>query len=226
MSFFVGAILPFLTVALFVGGMAYRIRAWRKLPVPAMTLFPTPRSTGKRLLAVLKETFLLERLFRGDRNLWLLGGLFHGMLAVTLLAHYGKLLALAGLTRRAVLQVPLLSGGPAGIALMGCAVLLLLRRLIVRRVATISRTGDYVALLLVLAVVATGDALRYLHHVDVVRMRDYFSGLATFSYRGLPENPWFVVHFLLAQALVIYIPFSKGIHVSGVFFTQAAVHRH
>ena len=226
MRFFVGAILPVLTVILFLGGMAVRIRAWRSLPVPAMTLFPAPRSARRRFLAVLKETFLLERLFRGDTNLWVLGGLFHLMLAVTLVEHYGKLLAFAGLTRGSVLRVPLLSGGPAGIALLAFATLLVLRRVIVKRVAQISSAGDYVAILLVVAVAASGSALRYLHHVDVIGTREYFSGLVALSYRGLPGNPWFVLHYLLAQALIIYIPFSKVVHVGGTFFTQAAVRRH
>jgi nitrate reductase gamma subunit len=35
----------------------------------------------------------------------------------------------------------------------------------------------------------------------------------------------FLLHALLAQILILYIPFSKILHFGGVFFTQALVHR-
>jgi nitrate reductase gamma subunit len=191
-----------------------------------MTLFPAPKSQGKRFVEVLKETFLFKKLFRGDMSLWVIGGLFHLMLAITFLDHYDRILAFMGLTSGSLFRIPLLSGGPTGIILLGCVFLLLIRRLVVTRVAQVSLMSDYVALLLILAVVATGDGLRFMSGYDVVRMREYFSGLLAFTYNGLPENAWFILHYLFAQILIIYIPFSKILHFGGIFFTQAAVHKH
>jgi nitrate reductase gamma subunit len=95
-----------------------------------------------------------------------------------------------------------------------------------KRVAQVTSGSDYFALILILAVVLTGDALRYMSHFDVLQMREYFTGLLAFSYKGLPENNWFLVHYLLALILIIYIPFSKILHLGGIFFTQAVIHKH
>ncbi len=72
----------------------------------------------------------------------------------------------------------------------------------------------------------TGDGLRFLSHLDVIRMREYFGGLLRFSYSGFPENNWFLIHYFLSLVLIIYIPFSKILHLGGIFFTQAAIHKH
>ena len=104
--------------------------------------------------------------------------------------------------------------------------MLLVRRLTLKRVAEISSPSDYFALILILAVILTGDALRFMSNLDVVQMREYFSGLLTFSYKGLPETKWFTTHYLLAQLLIMYIPFSKILHMGGIFFTQGAIHKH
>ena len=191
-----------------------------------MTLFPAPESYGNRFIEVLKETFLFKRLFHGDLSLWLLGGLFHLMLAITLIDHYDRILAFMGLTSGSIFMIPFLSGGPTGIFILIFVVFLLIRRFTVNLVAQVSSLGDYFALILILAVVTTGDALRFMSHFDVIIMREYFTGLLTFSYKGLPENQWFVIHYLLGQILIIYIPFSKILHLGGIFFTQAAVHKH
>jgi nitrate reductase gamma subunit len=42
MTYFVGAVLPYITILIFIGGMAYRIYVWQKLPAPKMTLTPAP----------------------------------------------------------------------------------------------------------------------------------------------------------------------------------------
>jgi nitrate reductase gamma subunit len=42
LRFIVGGVLPYLAVAVFVGGMIHRIMVWRRLPSPPITLFPAP----------------------------------------------------------------------------------------------------------------------------------------------------------------------------------------
>jgi nitrate reductase gamma subunit len=41
-KFIVGGILPYVALVVFLGGMTWRIRTWKKLPSPPMTLFPAP----------------------------------------------------------------------------------------------------------------------------------------------------------------------------------------
>jgi nitrate reductase gamma subunit len=214
MSILIGFILPVLTVVVFIAGMSYRIYSWRKRPSPPMTLYPAPETSGARFLEVLKETFLFKRLFYGDKTLWVLGGLFHVMLPFL------------GLTPGTVFTIPYLSGGPTGLIILGVLILLLVRRIALARVSQISSPSDFIVLMLILAVVFTGDGLRFMSSYDVVQTREYFSGLLSFSFNDLPDNNWFLVHFILAQVLIIMIPFSKILHLGGIFFTQGALHKH
>ncbi|MHC5040026.1 MAG: respiratory nitrate reductase subunit gamma [Planctomycetota bacterium] len=226
MSALIGAILPFLAIAGFTGGMIYRITTWRKRPSPPMTLYPAPESSGTRTLEVVKEVFLFKRLFYGDLTLWVLGGVFHLMLLVTLLDHWDRILAFMGLTGGTVFTIPYLSGGPTGIIILVCAAFLLIRRFALARVAQISSPVDFLILMLILGVIFTGDGLRYLSSYDLLQTREYFSGLLTFSFKDLPQNNWFIVHYLLGLTLILCIPFTKILHLGGIFFTQAAIHKH
>jgi nitrate reductase gamma subunit len=226
MSVIIGIILPYLTVIVFLGGVFYRISTWRKMPSPPMTLYPAETGMAGRAVETLKETFLFKRLFEGDMVLWILGGLFHVLLAVTFIDHYDRILAFAGITGGSLIKVPLISGGPAGIALLVFTGFLLLRRLVVSRAAQVSSFSDYFMLLLILAIVITGDVMRFSTHYDVAQTRAYFSGLLTFSFKALPGSTWFVVHYILGLLLFMVMPFSKMLHFGGIFFTQAAVHKH
>ncbi|TET39568.1 MAG: hypothetical protein E3J72_00135 [Planctomycetota bacterium] len=225
MGFIIGFILPFLTVIIFFVGLIYQIYSWKKRPSPTLTLFPAPESNGERVVEVLKETFLFKRLFYGDLSLWVLGGLFHVVLLITIIDHYDRILAFMGMTSGSVFKIPLISGGPTGIVLLICVVLLIFRRIIVKRAAQISSPADYLALILILAIILTGDGLRFMSSYDVVQTREYFSGILRFSYKGMPDNNWFIIHYLLAQVLIICIPFSKILHFGGIFFTQSSIHK-
>jgi nitrate reductase gamma subunit len=224
--FIIGGIIPYVAIAVFIVAMIYRIYVWKRLPSPTMTLFPSPESYGNRSIEVLKETFLFKRLFWGDMDLWFLAMLFHLTLAINFIDHYDRILAFMGMTEGSLFNIPYVTGGPTGIAVLICVAALLIRRLTMKRVAQVTSGSDYFALILILAVVLTGDALRYMSHFDVLQMREYFTGLLAFSYKGLPENNWFLVHYLLALILIIYIPFSKILHLGGIFFTQAVIHKH
>jgi nitrate reductase gamma subunit len=225
-SALVGVVLPPITLGVFIAAMVIRIRSWRKLPKPGMTLFPTPH--GSATMGVLKETLLFPSLFRGDKALWVLSWVFHAMLALVFIGHIRVVTDFPALWSALHIDADTMSavvGGTAGILMLTMAALLLFRRALVARVSQISGAGDYFALFLVLAVVVTGNAMRFLGHFDLAQTRAYFVALVTFSAAPVPQNPWFLLHFCLAQALIIYIPFSKILHFGGVFFTQAALKR-
>ena len=76
-----------------------------------------------------------------------------------------------------------------------------------------------------LAIVLTGNAMRLVGHFDLALTRQYFASLVLLRSPQVPMNGWFLAHFLLAQVLFVYIPFSKILHFGGVFFTQAALKR-
>jgi nitrate reductase gamma subunit len=116
-------------------------------------------------------------------------------------------------------------GGAAGVTILVMIVLLIARRFAVERVREISAPADYFALFLILAIVLTGNAMRFLGHFDLVESRQYFASLIMLQWPTVPESGWFLAHLFLGQMLLLYMPFSKIMHFGGVFFTQAAIKR-
>ena len=81
-------------------------------------------------------------------------------------------------------------------------------------------------LILILAIIVTGDAMRFFSEVDLAETRAYFYGLITFTSLKMPQNNWFLLHFLTGQLLIMYMPFSKLLHFGGIFFSQSLIHEH
>jgi nitrate reductase gamma subunit len=229
---FIGFVLPYITILVFILGMIYRIKMWTSLATPKMTLFPAPSPGGERFIEILKETFLFKSLFKGDKNLWAMGWLFHVMLLLIFIGHFrvfawlpDRMLQTIGMTPENIDTMSLVSGGAAGIVILVSLFIILGRRFGVKRVRQISESGDYFALILILLIVLTGDVMRFVSHIDLAQTREYFQGLILFTLTPLPVNSWFIFHYLLAQILIMYIPFSKILHFGGIFFSEALVHK-
>jgi len=97
---------------------------------------------------------------------------------------------------------------------------LLGRRLSNPQVRFISLFTDYFALFLILGLVASGIWIRYFTRVDVVAVKRLAIGLVTFS-PVVPRDigqPFFV-HLFLLSTLTAYFPFSKLMHMAGVFLS-------
>ncbi|MBZ5497237.1 MAG: sulfate reduction electron transfer complex DsrMKJOP subunit DsrM [Acidobacteriia bacterium] len=99
-------------------------------------------------------------------------------------------------------------------------VYLLLRRLRNPQLRYISLFTDYFALCMLLGLAATGIWMRYLAKVDILPIKEIAVGLVTFSPR-IPEGaaPLFNAHLLLVCTLLAYFPFSKLMHLAGVFLS-------
>jgi nitrate reductase gamma subunit len=230
MSFFIGAVLPYITIVVFIVGITYHLFVWKKLPKPKMTLTPAPRPGLPRYVALLKETFFFRSLFKGDKNLWVFSWIFHAMLALILIGHLrvfswlpDNILSSMGMTTENINTMSQLSGGFAGIVILIMILVLLGRRIFTTRVREISLKGDYLALVLILVVLITGDAMRFVSHFDLSLTREYFQGLVSFSVITVPNNSWFLAHYLFAQILIMYMPFSKLLHFGGIFFTETLI---
>jgi nitrate reductase gamma subunit len=98
---------------------------------------------------------------------------------------------------------------------------LLLRRLVDAKVSYISYGSDYFPLFLILGIVITGVLMRYNLKIDVYAVKQITLGLATFK-PAVPEakiGTIFYVHLFLVSVLAAYFPFSKLVHMIGVFFS-------
>jgi len=222
--------MPYITVLVFLLGMSYRFYIWSSLPQPGkMTLFPVPSGNGGTFRAVLQEALLFPGLFKGDRVLWIFAWLFHASLALIIVGHlrvftgvFDRLFTGWGID---VGKMSAIFGGAAGVVIFAAALLLLIRRTSVKRVKEVSNPTDFLALLLIASIILTGNMMRFGEHFDLNITRSYFSHLITFSFSDIviPNSGIFLLHLMLVQLLVIFIPFSKILHFGGIFFTQIAI---
>jgi nitrate reductase gamma subunit len=228
---FVFIYLPFFTVLVFAAGLIYRFYNWSKTPSPGrMTLFPAPSKGSGTFWGVVKESLLFSGLFRGDKPLWGFAWIFHVALLMIIVGHVRVFTDFPALWNALNIDANAMSatfGGAAGIVILITLLLLLFRRFGTKRVREITGFADYFALLLVIAIIITGNMMRFGEHFDLVITRAYFAQLFTFSFATMeiPQNSTFRLHFLLAQLLILYIPFSKILHFGGIFFTQTIIQR-
>lgn len=97
---------------------------------------------------------------------------------------------------------------------------LLARRLFNERLRYISLLNDYFPLYLLIGLVGTGLWLRYFDKTDIASVKVLTMGLVHFS-PTIPAgiNALFFVHLTFLSVLLIYFPFSKLMHMGGVFFS-------
>jgi nitrate reductase gamma subunit len=111
---------------------------------------------------------------------------------------------------------------------------LFIRRVIIPQIRYISLPADYFPLFLFLGLGITGVLMRYFTKVDVVKVKELAMGLATLR-PTVPEGigVLFFIHLFLVCTLIAYFPFSKLMHLGGVFLSptrnlpnDSRIHRH
>ncbi|RJQ52244.1 MAG: menaquinol oxidoreductase, partial [Nitrospiraceae bacterium] len=108
----------------------------------------------------------------------------------------------------------------SGVVLLAAATYLFLRRVFIPNVRYISLAADYFPLFLIMGVALSGILMRYILRVDIVNVKKLTMGLITFN-PALPEgvSVVFYIHLFLVSTLFAYIPFSKIMHLGGVFLS-------
>ena len=108
----------------------------------------------------------------------------------------------------------------SSILIVVALVYLFARRIFNPQVRYISLFTDYFALFLLIAVAVSGIWMRHLDKVDIVKVKELAMGLVAFS-PVAPEGigAIFYIHLFLVSVLLIYFPFSKLMHMGGVFFS-------
>jgi nitrate reductase gamma subunit len=99
-------------------------------------------------------------------------------------------------------------------------VYLLGRRLLDAQVRYFSLVADYFPLLVILIIAVSGILMRYFTKVDLVGVKELCIGLVTFN-PVLPQGIGlpFYVHVFFVSVLFAYFPFSKLMHMGGVFLS-------
>ena len=108
----------------------------------------------------------------------------------------------------------------SGIVLFAAVTLLLIRRVVIPQVRYISLASDYFPLFLIFGIAFSGILMRYFSKVDVVGVKEMAMGLVTLRphiVEGI--GAIFYVHVFLVSILLAYFPFSKLMHLGGIFLS-------
>jgi nitrate reductase gamma subunit len=164
--------------------------------------------------------------YRWEKWLWIFALLFHYAFLVTVIRHLRFFAEpvpffvqwTEGLD--GFLQLGLPGLFLSGVVLAAAAIFLLLRRMFMHEMRYISLSSDYFPLFLIIAIAVSGILMRYFTKVDVVAIKELTLGLVTFG-PTIPEGVGglFYVHMFLVSVLLIYFPFSKLMHLGGVFMS-------
>ncbi len=97
---------------------------------------------------------------------------------------------------------------------------LFVRRLMRAQMRYLSLAADFFPLFLILGIALSGIYMRYIDRVDVASIKQLTMGLATFR-PVVPEGIAlsFYVHLFLVCTLLFYFPFSKLMHMGGIFLS-------
>ena len=108
----------------------------------------------------------------------------------------------------------------SGVVLLGAALFLFLRRIFTPQVKYISLASDYFPLFLIMGIAFTGILMRYFTKVDVVGIKGFTMGLVTIK-PLVPEGigSLFYIHLFFVSVLLAYFPFSKLMHLGGIFMS-------
>ncbi|RJO66760.1 MAG: menaquinol oxidoreductase [Myxococcales bacterium] len=104
--------------------------------------------------------------------------------------------------------------------ILGALTYLFIRRVVLPEVRAISLPADFFPLFLLLGVATTGVLMRYIFKVDISAVKKLSMGLLSFSF-SVPEGigVLFYIHLFLVCTLFAYFPFSKLMHMGGVFMS-------
>lgn len=191
---------------------------------------------------MLLEVLLFRSLFRntrtelhdqhvhywGEKYLWAAGLAFHYSFLVIFLRHFRFFMEptpifvpwLQTLDGFFEIGVPTLF--ISDLALLGAVTYLFFRRVYYPQVRYISLAADYFPLFLILAIGVSGVLMRHFYKVDLLAVKSLMVGLFHLS-PPLAEagkiGTIFFVHLFLVSCLIAYLPFSKIMHVAGVFLS-------
>lgn len=187
-----------------------------------------------------QEVFLFRSLFRNNgarlyegrlvvseaKYLWLAALAFHWSLLVIVIRHLRLLVEPVPALLLALERVDgfFQVGAPPlylSDVVLACALAYLLaRRFRQPLVRYISQFSDYFALFMLAAIAITGLLMRYVTRVDVVAVKQFALGLASFHpVRPTALGMMFAMHLGLVSMLAVYFPFSKLMHMGGVFLS-------
>jgi nitrate reductase gamma subunit len=199
-----------------VAGLINKVVQYARTPAPLkIPTTPAPTTTSGVVFRMAREVVFFESLFRGNKWIWIFGWIFHFGLFLVTLRHLRYFID--------PVWAPILFIQPfgvyGGIAMVVGLAGLWARRFLVDRVRYITSLSDHLILGLLIAIGVSGLMMRFVVHTDVIRVKDFFQGLYVGQINTLPADPLLLLHLLLVAVLMIIFPYSKLLHMPGLFFS-------
>ncbi len=202
--------------AIMIAGLVSKITQFAKTPAPLkIPTTPAPTTQTGVVLRMFREVAFFESLFKGTKWTWIFSYVFHMALFLVLFRH------LRYFINPVPMPVELMQpfGMYGGFAMVAGLFGLWGRRFFVDRVKYISAASDHLMLMLLIGIGISGLSMTFALHTDVVAVKAFFIGLMTFSFSELPADFNLLIHLFLVALLMIIFPFSKLLHIPGVFFS-------
>ncbi len=213
----------------------------KSLPWIKHDRFDSPFTGFQTVIRMVLEVLLFRSLFRNskvelregphlgdgeEKWLWLAAIAFHWSFLFVLLRHLRFFMepAPACLQTLELLDGFFQIGAPVllwtGVILLVSLLYLLARRLFDPLVRYISLVTDYFALFVLISLAMSGILMRYFVKVDIIAIKQLGIGLVTLS-PVVPATvgPLFFTHLCMLSVLIAYFPFSKLMHMPGVFLS-------
>ena len=210
------ALLFYAAAGVFAVGVVRKIMQYAMVPAPLkIPTTPAPTTRAGVAARMFREVVFFESLFKGSKWSWLFGWLFHFGLVVVLLRHLRYFTEPIWAVSAWVQGI----GYYLGIVMLVGLAGLLARRSLVDRLRYISAPSDYLMLVLLLAIGATGFLIGTVWQTDIVAVKQFFLGLMRFDWQPLPADAMLLLHLTLVIALMVIFPFSKLLHAPGIFFS-------
>ncbi|TVQ88886.1 MAG: nitrate reductase [Chromatiaceae bacterium] len=201
-----------------VAGLTNKIIQYARTPAPLkIPTTPAPTTRAGVVFRITREVVFFESLFRGSKWTWIFGWMFHFGLFLVTLRHLRYFIEPVWLPIEMIQPFGIYGGIAMVIGLAG----LWSRRFLVDRVRYISSLSDHLILALLVAIGTSGLMMRFVVHTDVMRVKEFFQGLYVGQVNPLPADPLLLLHLLLVAALMIIFPFSKLLHMPGLFFSPS-----
>lgn len=212
----------------------------KSLPWIKASTVENPSSTFGVIVRMALEILFFRSLFRNLKTemhedrvvygsakwLWLAGLAFHWSFLIIVIRHFRFFLGdipfvlemVEGLDAFLQIGAPLLY--TTDIIILGAVTYLFLRRVAIPQLKYISLAADYFPLFLIFGIALSGVLMRYFLKVHVVGVKTLTMGWLSLS-PVIPENVGviFYIHLFLISVLLAYFPFSKLMHVGGVFLS-------
>ncbi|WP_025769951.1 respiratory nitrate reductase subunit gamma [Thioalkalivibrio sp. HK1] len=210
------AIAFYLAALILVVGVAGKILQYARTPAPLkIPTTPAPTTRSGTILRLAREVVYFESLFKASKWTWLFGWIFHAALVVALIGHLRYFTEPAWWPAALVQGIALWVGLAMLVGLGG----LWARRIFVDRVRYISAPSDHLMLALLVIIAGSGVFMRLFLPTDIVELKIFTLGLVRFDWQTIPVDAILLLHIVSALALMAIFPFSKLLHVPGLFFS-------